>query len=125
MLMRWLRRLIQPPAVALDLRNEALSLAMDWGEQWLAPIQGRLAEKFPRLARSELDALDATAREAMAFAQETILAFAARGDQGLTEEEFSARFLAQYPWADAENVARMFRQGTYYAWKAGGPAQSR
>ncbi len=119
----WLRRLGSRKPDPDALRNDALGLAMDWGEQWLAPVQGRLAEMYPQLPRTELDELDALAREAMQFAHQTILAFAARGDQGLTEEDFSARFSAQYPWANAENVARMYRQGTYYAWKAGGPAK--
>ena len=47
------------------LLNNGLELAMDWGEDWLAPIQDRLLQRHRSLRRDELDELDTACREAM------------------------------------------------------------
>ena len=39
------------PIMNTTILNEGLSLAMEWGEQWLCPIQERLATAHPELSR--------------------------------------------------------------------------
>ena len=121
----WLRRPTGRTRGAPDpdaLRNEGLALAMDWGEDWLAPIQPRLRERHPRLTAAELDALDATCRGAMKLGHETVHALVRAHGKNLALPAFAERFAAQVPWASAENVARLYDQGLYYAWKTGGPS---
>ena len=121
----WLRRSSARSAGGADpdaLRNEGLGLAMDWGEDWLAPIQERLRERHPRLTRAELDELDATCRAAMKLGHETVHALVRAHGKDLALPSFAERFAVQVPWASAENVERLFNQGLYYAWKTGGPA---
>ena len=120
----WLRRSTARSGASLDpdaLRNEGLALAMDWGEDWLAPIQQRLRERHPRLTRAELDELDSTCRAAMRLGHETVHALVRTHGKDLALAAFAERFAAQVPWASAENVERLFKQGLYYAWKTGGP----
>jgi hypothetical protein len=47
--------------------NCGLHLAMEWGENWLRPIQQRLAKRFPQLTQSELYHYDSECRAAMEF----------------------------------------------------------
>jgi hypothetical protein len=113
-MLKWLQRIgirARNTGSPEALLNDGLALAMDWGEDWLAPIQNRLARQHPRLSRGELDQLNAACQEAMRFAQETIHAMV---------RERGTNVLAD-PWATAENTARLFSQGMYYAWKTGGP----
>ena len=123
---RWLRRRLRAGAgrrPAPDaLLNEGLALAMDWGENWLAPIQERLRRAYPSLEPHELDAANATCQAAMRFGHESLHAMTLEDARNVTQEAFSALLLAGYPWVSAENAARLFRQSTYYVWKAGGPA---
>jgi hypothetical protein len=107
------------------LLNDGLALSMDWGESWLAPIQARLLEQHPRLQRTELDELDAACREAMRFGHEAVHDLVRRKGSEVTPADFSVVFLARNPWASPENVARLFNQGLYYAWKTGGPLAQR
>jgi hypothetical protein len=121
----WLHRLFgagRSPGTE-ELLNEGLALAMDWGENWLAPIQERLHRAHPRLEPQALDAANATCQEAMRFGHETAYAMALEEGQNVRQDVFTARLLARYPWVSAENAARLFGQSTYYVWKAGGPAR--
>ena len=123
----WLRRSNDRAARDADadaLRNEGLGLAMDWGEDWLAPIQERLRERHPRLSRAELDEFDATCRAAMKRGHELVHGLVRAHGKNLALPAFAERFVAEVPWASAENVERLFNQGLYYAWKTGGPAGS-
>jgi hypothetical protein len=101
--------------------NDGLALAMDWGENWLAPIQSRLARQHARLARHELDELNGVCQGAMRSARETSHIMVQQRGTSVLAEDFSAVFVRRYPWANPENTARLFRQGMYYAWKTGGP----
>jgi hypothetical protein len=121
----WLRRWGFPsrarPARE-TLLNDGLALAMDWGEHWLAPIQGRLARQHPHLQRAELDELDALCQEALRFGHETVHDLVRQHGREVAYADFSALFLAKHTWASAGNCARLFDQGLYYAWKTGGPS---
>jgi hypothetical protein len=125
--MSWLRRLwfakrdLPPDA----LRNEGLELAMDWGEQWLSPIQERLRQRHPAVAALELDAIDAECQAAMRLGHETVHAFVRDGVEALSAERLAPVLRASHSWISDENVERLFRQSLYYATKAGGPARTR
>jgi hypothetical protein len=106
------------------LLNEALELAMDWGESWLAPIQERLRQQRRYLRREELDELNAACQEAMKLGHETAYALVRSRGKHATQDEFLAIVLARHPWLTAENSARLFKQSMYYAWKTGGPPRA-
>ena len=124
--MSWLGRLIPKRGLTpAALRNEGLDLAMDWGEQWLSPIQARLRERHPSLSAAELDAIDDDCRGAMRLGHETVHAFVRDGTPALTPESLLPIVRAKYPWISDENAQRLFQQSLYYATKAGGPARPR
>jgi hypothetical protein len=99
--------------------NEGLDLAMAFGENWLRPIQSRLAARFPQLEKAELDAYDAACRKAMKFGHEQAAGTTteAGGDQSEHFRLFEAAVLAKYAWVTPENLSRLFSQGCYYARK--------
>jgi hypothetical protein len=104
-----------------DILNAGLDLAMAWGQHWLQPIQGRLAQAFPALDTAQLDAYDRACREAMRFGhgQVPVRWAEAAGDEAAAERAFAAAMRARYPWVSADNLGRLFSQGCYYAWKNG------
>ena len=118
----WLKRLFRPaPPRRSELLNRGLELAMDWGENWLAPIQERLHQQYRHLSREELDELNASCQAAMKFGHATAYELVHEQGKNVDEDEFTARVLVSHPWVDAANIARLFRQSMYYVWKGGGP----
>ncbi len=126
-MLNWLRRLTssrtQPSRETL--LNDGLELAMNWGENWLAPIQERLRLQHPRLSAAELDELNEACQAAMKFGHET--AYELVQTQGADADAlgFGSTVRGRYPWISEENLVRLFRQSLYYVWKGGGPARTR
>ena len=120
----WLRRFASASrrrAQPQVLLNEGLALAMDWGQDWLAPIQDRLRRQHPYLLAHELDELNATCQQAMQWGHESAYALVRSRGQDIRPDDFAAAVLARYPWVNSANVARLFNQSIYYACKTGGP----
>jgi hypothetical protein len=92
---------------------------MEFGEQWLQPIQTRLAAKFPLLSSAERDEYNAICREAMCFGHEQVVSKIpmAKDDPGMHYDLFRAAVLAKYPWITQKNLGSLFSQGCYYAMK--------
>ena len=88
---------------------------MAWGEDWLQPIQARLAERHPGLAPAERDRLDALCRATMRHGHETVARLAATRGMDVDIGEFEAIVREHSPWIDRDNLARLFSQGMYYA----------
>lgn len=102
-----------------DILNVGLDLAMEFGENWLMPIQSRLRLRYPALTSQEADAYDAACRTAM-NAGNRITAEVVRELGGFHERAygmFRPRLLADYPWVSEENAGALFSQGCYYVMK--------
>jgi len=101
--------------------NVGLHLAMEFGKNWLQPIQRRLAEKFRALSTSELDEYERVCREAMdlGHAQVPIQWRRAGGHEKNARRFFDDVVLAAHPWITRKNLSRLFSQGCYYAAKDG------
>lgn len=110
-----------PSSVDPEILDAGLELAMEWGPNWLAAIQPRLAERYPHLGAAELDAYDAVCRAAMRWghAQVPEQWQAAKGDQAEASRRFEAAARARYPWISEKTLSHLFSQGCYYAWKNG------
>jgi hypothetical protein len=117
---KWLARLRRRPRREA-LLNDGLALAMNWGDQWLAPIQERLQAQHPWLAAAELDDLDAACQAAMRLGHETAYRLAAENAQQVDPDAFIRSVRARFAWVDDANAERLLRQSVYYLWKAGGP----
>jgi hypothetical protein len=120
---RWLARLLGPRIDPKQVRNDGLGLAMDWGDEWLSPIQARLGQRYPALAAPELDQINEECQAAMRLGHETVYAFVRDGTPAPSPQSLEPILRAAYPWVDDDNVRRLFTQSLYYATKAGGPAR--
>ena len=101
------------------LRNYALELAQEWGEQWLQPIQQRLAKALPHLSPEELDNYNAVAQAAMMDGYNLVYTMAEQNRKQIKEPEWRSAYLDKYPWVDRRNLAHLFSTGMYYAYKDG------
>ena len=119
----WITRWTRAKPSREALLNDGLELAMNWGENWLAPIQERLHQQHRHLRPEELDELNNVCQDAMKFGHEIGYELVRERGREAGPDEFASRVLARYSWVSAENAARLFKQSMYYAWKAGGPAR--
>lgn len=104
------------------LLNEGLDLAMEWGKDWLKPIQTRLAKRHPELTQKELDELNVTCQAAMRFGHGVVYDLALASGKNTKREDFEPVIKARYPWINHKNISHLFSQGMYYAWKDTGLA---
>ena len=100
--------------------DDGLALAMEWGPDWLEPIQTRLRRKYPKLSAAELDAYDSVCRDAMQFGNETVYSLARKRKKNPQYEAFAREFRKRYAWASPSTLNKLFNQGMYYLWKDGG-----
>lgn len=106
--------------------NKGLELALEFGPNWMQPIQSRLSKKFPVLRTDELDKYNSICRTAMRdghdFVYKTLEA-AADEKRKISDQEVSDKlksFLQErYPWINSRNFRSLLSQGFYYAWKDG------
>jgi hypothetical protein len=101
--------------------NKGLDLAMEFGANWLRPIQDRLAVQFPQLSEAELNEYDRVCREAMNFGHTQLVSCwqEAHSEQHQAFEFFRRDVVARYPWVSSTNLSHLFSQGCYYAFKDG------
>ena len=100
-----------------EILNESLHLAMEWGGNWLQPIQKRLGKLYPELSPEELDRYDSIAREAMDYGHSTVCKMAEVTGKDIDKNEFAEKFKAKYEWVSDKNIGRCFSQGRYYVYK--------
>lgn len=111
--------MLDPDTLRAEQLNAGLALAMEWGENWLKPIQARLRLRYPQLSQAELDQFNSLCQEAMKFGHDTVYELAQEAGTKTRVSDFESRFRTRYPWADARNVSHLYSQGMYYAWKDG------
>lgn len=100
-----------------EIFNHALDMTLEWGENFHKPIQERLRLAYPALSKEEADVFDSLCREVMYFAfREVERAYV----KEISGQEASANILARYPLVNDDNMAHMWTQGQYYAWKDNG-----
>jgi hypothetical protein len=114
----WLYRFLPRPSNDV-LLNRALSYAMAWGKDWLAPTQSRMSKRFPFLSQSDLDALNLRAREAMDFGHRLAHDLAENTGGSVDVSRWQASVLERFPWVSKGNLRACLSQGKYYAWKDG------
>lgn len=107
-----------------EILNAGLLLALEWGQNWLMPIQSRLAKIYPDLSPRELDEHNSTCQSVMKFSNRLILSsrtlkYSVASGDGLEigKKEWETAVLQSYPWINTENLGHLFSQGMYYAMK--------
>lgn len=100
------------PDLDPNILNETLDLALEWGEYFAKPTQPRLGKLHADLSEAQLDAYDAAVRVVMSRT------FGMLYESPDTDRQSVIRFVhAKHPWVNADNIARLHSQGTYYAMK--------
>jgi len=102
-----------------EILNVGLAFAMEWGSDWLKPIQERLSKVYPALRGEDLNRVNGICQAAMKYGHALVASMA--NEQGLDVDlaTWKAAFLQRYPWIDEQNSSHLFSQGMYYAWKGG------
>ena len=100
-----------------DVLNAGLHLAMEFGENWMKPIQSRLHERYPALSEAELNELNQICQDAMRFGHARVYDLAAKSGDKTKFAAFKPLMMAKYAWVNGHNLSRLFSQGMYYAWK--------
>ena len=109
-----------------EILNTGLKLALEFGSDWLKPIQSRLSEKFPKLTEDELNRYDTICRSAMKqghqFIQKKLEAAAKKKKKPTANDlidDLRTFLHKENPWIDESNISSILSQGFYYAWKDG------
>ena len=95
-----------------DILNYALSLHLEWGENFGKPIHDRMKQKFPHLWQQEIDQLDIQAK---AIKYDSFRLFEQELDGKITESEVHQRIRQQFPGISEQNINSLTTQGMYYA----------
>jgi hypothetical protein len=97
-----------------EILNDALMMAMEWGENFGKPIQERLRAKYPALSQEEADEFERLCREMMYYAFGQI---EEAYTKTIPDTTASANIKARYPLLNEESMGRLWSQGQYYAWR--------
>ena len=101
---------------APDTLNLALELSLEWGENWLQPINERILLARPQLAPDDAETLNAWCVEVRTFAFAEVHPWYGREVEDKAERALEGA-RRRYPKIDEENLSRLYNQGMYYAWR--------
>ena len=125
--MNFLFRFLKKKNLSEDkILNLGLNYAMEFGTNWLQPIQARLSKKLPYLTNQELDRFDELSRGAMNIGHNFVyerLARLSNDNQTIASNQLTREFESfmkeKFPWVSNSNLKRLLGQSIYYAWKDG------
>ena len=112
----WFRRRKKPYNES-QILNDGLEYAMEFGSNWLQPIQSRLVKLYPELSEGELDSFNSKCKTAMTSGHDQVYALAEEFGKEVSFDVFSANYSKSFPWVNEKNLKYVFSQGMYYAWK--------
>ena len=98
-----------------EILNVALALSLEWGENWLAPINARIMAIYPTLSAEDAQKLDLWCKEVSNFAYALVEKDYPQNIAGEVGDAMQ-RVAHKYPQIEADNLARLYNQGMYYAW---------
>jgi hypothetical protein len=109
-----------------EILNRGLGFAMEFGKNWLQPINSRLKRVYRKLSDSELEEYNDTCQQVMKWANESIyrkLEDIDRVDKTISEIELEKQFNLElsgvFIWINKTNLKKLFSQTCYYAWRDG------
>lgn len=106
--------------------NIGLKMASEFGENWLTPIQPRLAKEFSELSIDQLELYNKKCTKArdeghkFVYAQmEELAAKSKTVSKSWSFSQFEVHMKAKYPLINDENLSHLYSQGCYFAYKDG------
>ena len=100
---------------APELLNLALDMSLEWGPNWLKPINERILVAHPQLTERDAQTLQLWCVEAREFAFAEVEKWYPLEVENKAERALETT-RRKYPQIDAHNLAHLFNQGMYYAW---------
>ena len=102
-----------------EILNQGFSLALEWGQSWLEPIQERLANIYPHLTPVELDYYNSLCQEVARYGNDLIYKIGLDPFKNNWKccQLWKVAMLDKYSWVNEENLGRSFSQSCYYALK--------
>lgn len=121
--MKFLSLLFGKQPTEAEILNTGLQLAMEFGENWLKPIQQRLFRRYNFLSKEELDKYNLICKTALddgiRFIQNTLTSLDSR-QQYIGERELKLELAVfmrkKYAWINNQGIDRVFNQSCYYSW---------
>ena len=101
-----------------EIVNAALEMSLEWGPNWLQPINARLREKYPQLTEKEAESLNVWCAAVRTFAFDLVEKEYKdeQAGKGIGSEAVQQEIRQKYPQVNAENLSHLYSQGMYYAW---------
>lgn len=104
-----------------DILNVGLKLAMEFGPDFLKPINERLKHNFPELTDLELEMCNKFSYETANFGHDLVY----RSWEGIHDPEiyrklnadFKSQIKSKFEWMSEDNINRLFSQSCYFASK--------
>ena len=98
--------------------NLGLAIAMEWGKDWLNPIQTRLKKQRPDLSPKQLRECNKLCQDVMRHGHKLVHEFLGPDfDTDSAFKPWAAKMRETYPWISDDNLGSCFSQGYYYASK--------
>lgn len=100
-----------------DILNIAMNLSLEWGENWLIPVDERLRAIVPNISVEEAKRVDIFIRDAR---EDIFKVVEQHYLKEITEMQLKSIVKEKYPFLNDDNYKRLLGQGMYYAWKDNG-----
>ena len=103
-----------------EITNEGLSFSMEFGQNWLKPINERLSKKYSELLPVELEKYNKLCKDVNTYANDFILNNPVKHNDELIFlpfEKFKKVIHKKYAWINEDNLKQLYSQSCYYAWK--------
>lgn len=102
-------------AISTEIFQVAMQLSLDWGKDWLQPINVRIREKYPRLTEEQAQELNRMCKEIQRFCWDDLCYKELDGI--VTTDQMRKIMQEKYPILDEKNPSRLISQGMYYVRK--------
>ena len=108
-----------------EILNIGLDFAMEFGKNWMAPIQERLGKKIPSLSEQELNRYNSQCKAMLDDAIKILFKMLENIDSKKPKNkselwiQFGEVVASKYGWVNKQNLEHLFSQAMYYAWKDG------
>ena len=106
--------------LSVEILNYGLQLSMEFGKNWLKPINERLAIKFPDLNRQQQEECNMICKKVHQIAHNYVIENPVHSNLGIEFVDFyqfRLFILAKYGWLSTTNLQRLYSQSCYYAYK--------
>lgn len=103
-----------------EILNVALDMSMEFGENWLKPINERLHKKYPEISFDDLEKINSICKEVNKFANDYVYESGTVINQEISFVDFNIfkdDILLKYNWISENNLSRLYSQSCYYAMK--------